>query len=351
MNRRLSRVLVGFTTLLVCLALAMPAWAQSPLDPTRATTTAPKNAVSQMFAGSVVSYRNEVATRTFSAGSELSYNPYYAMVVGFEPLFALGKYLPKALSGVYARAAFAVTSEVTQADSARQQTLASDIDVAVGGSLYRIPMVDIGLAAELGLSVPTSLSSQAEGRLLEGFVVLSSQRRFDWRKGLNLALNVAGVKGWNEYTTSGTSYTRETRCAMGLACVDEAVGSGVRNVDWLWGASLSSNLGVFDWLSVGLSLGVTQAHLYEIANDPRVSLMQGAAQNTRYFLRSGAVVIVKPHPTYAVVLGASSSHEQLAQDGTYRTPFANRFLRAFAEVRFNMANLYDAAQGAFVSNQ
>ncbi len=304
------------------------------------------------LAGSTVSYRNSMATRSLAVGGELHYNPYYGMTVALAPQLALGEWLrwPSLAKHIYARGAFDITGELTHSDITTQPLLLSDVTLALGAAeLYRVPYVGADLSVEAAVGMPSSLASQAEQRIAEGSLGLSAERAFKVRNGLTVGWDLTFGKDWSKTTTAGYAYALESRCAGGAAatCAPVAMHTGERNVDWLVDTGLSAKLDVFEWLSLRAAASLTQAWLYALPADQRISLSPTDATSKRYFTTALVAVTVKPQPLYSVVAGLRSLHEQLAPDGTYRLPLFNRYTQFYVEARLDLSQAIHSTQRLF----
>jgi len=287
--------------------------------------------VRPFYRGSSVAYRNTVSTFGLDPGAAITPNPYYGMQLAFQPRAWFNDVF-------YVRASFDVATELTQADWTNDRFFISDLGLAAGADgLYTIPWVDVDVSAELALGIPTSIASRASSRILATSASLSLSRKFG---PVSLSYSGGFDKYWNEYITGAPTASLKGVCPINsnTNCVDVLIQSGVRNASWSMSHGLSAGYKARPWLSFGLGMGLSTAHLYALPAVSEISHQVQDPADVRFYVASSASVTVKPNDLMTFTLGGRSVHAQLGPYG-YRAPFFNRFTQLYLDVGFSVASL------------
>ena len=254
------------------------------------------------FAGSTLSLRNVFSATSLARGHEPTYNPYDVLALSVRPTLQLAE-------GYRVSAALELASELTQADWTRDRFYLSDTTVTFSASeLAKLPVLEVGVAAALALTLPTSPASRNESLLLGAELAAELSRHVALLGGLEVAYDLGLAKSW-------------------------AVSNG-----------LSAALAATDWLTASAAAQLVYARLYPLfALSPaaRERLSGGVVDpvSARYYTLTQLGVTLFPGELLSGSLAISSLHHQLAADGTRRAPFINRF------TRISLALTLDLEQG------
>ena len=292
------------------------------------------------FAGSTLSLRNVFSATSLARGHEPTYNPYDVLALSVRPTLQLAE-------GYRVSAALELASELTQADWTRDRFYLSDTTVTFSASeLAKLPVLEVGVAAALALTLPTSPASRNESLLLGAELAAELSRHVALLGGLEVAYDLGLAKSLHRYTTSGDVAVLQGACSLGLdaRCATSTSGSCERNVSWAVSNGLSAALAATDWLTASAAAQLVYARLYPLfALSPaaRERLSGGVVDpvSARYYTLTQLGVTLFPGELLSGSLAISSLHHQLAADGTRRAPFINRF------TRISLALTLDLEQG------
>lgn len=298
-------------------------------------------------------YENIFNAYQLNRGSELSYNPYYAMSLSIQPRW----YFTDALS---ARLRLDVETELTNADDTTDyhETRVSDLNLdLVYDPIVEIPVAGITVGAGFRFGFPTSPESQAATRYLGLGPELRLARVFPVLDGLLLAYNFRYQKYLNRYTTlqretNPYGCTREEPyCEHGQAG-DYARSHGFFNTITL---SLDFLRGIWRPMNFSVMVSFMNYLTYE-PTDTTVTISGG--QEVRVPTDPDSLTYAPTDPVthqaaiwyvfelgleitdyLAVALGASTLSPQLAPDSSYRTPFFNRYTNLYVDLTLDVERL------------
>ena len=285
--------------------------------------------------GSAVTWRNVVSALTAAPDAELTYNPYWAMAVVMRPRWWFDDVFEVS-------ATLAVERELTESDvtTASGETLLGDLVLSAGAHRFvAIPVVDIGLSADLALIAPTSKLSQGRSLLLALRGGVALDHTFDLLDGLTLGYGLQAMHRVHRYTTSTLDSPYVPGCATGGAGCEPYLHSGLRNADWRLVSRFELGMAFTPWLSFGIDVAILTDHLYPLTLDDKASYTPQQTTDWRHTLSYGLALRAKPMPSLAVTLGASTANPQLAPDSSRREPFFNRYTTVYLDLSLDIAGL------------
>jgi len=283
--------------------------------------------------GSTLTYRNVGSTISLYKDSELTYNPYYAMELGFSPRWWFTKHL-------YVRADVEFSRELTNADDSTQsgEVWWSDALGRIGASrILTIPVAGISFSPAVTVIAPTSKISQARTRILGVRPELTVSRTFDLLSGITLSYAVQGTRYFNKYTTSERDLPLIPGCSSSLGGCDEYLNTGARNAKWRLTNLAALSVDFFDWLGVSASAGVVVDYLYpREQDDERVSFVPQEPAEERYVMLYDVELYGRPMPSLGLAVGASTLNPQLAPDSSKEEVFFNRYTTVYFDLTFHI---------------
>jgi len=286
------------------------------------------------YRNSTVSYRNSVSVIGLQKDAELSHNPYYAMTLGLSPRWWFSE-------SVYVQGRFSLTRELTDSDSTTLQgeTVPSDLRLRLGAAnLVRVPGIGLDVSATFDVVAPTSPVSRARSLMTAVAGGLTLKRKFSWLEGVSFAYSFQFQKGFHEFTTSQYEQPVIAGCSNALEC-SELTHTGVRNSSYRMVHSLSLNVGILPWMSAFVSGGIIGDTLYDLSTDQSVSNEAQNPQNTRYLGHADMGLTFTPMRSFAVTLGVSTVHPQLAPDSSFYSPVFNRYTMTYLDISLDIAGL------------
>ncbi len=298
-------------------------------------TTAAAETEPAPWRGSAVTYRNVVSALTAAPDAELTYNPYWAMAVVIRPRWWFDDVFEVS-------ATLAIERELTNSDFTTQtgETLVGDLVLSAGAHRFlAIPVVDIGLSADLALIAPTSKVSQARSLMLAVRGGLSLDHTFDLLEGLTLGYGFQGMYRAHRFTTSTLDSPYIPGCATGGAGCEPYLQTGLRNADWRLINRFELGMAFTSWLSFGVDVAILTDHLYPLTLDDSVTHTPQQTTDWRHTMSYGLALTARPMPSLAVRLGASTANPQLAPDSSRREPFFNRYTTIYLDLSLDIAGL------------
>jgi len=280
--------------------------------------------------GTQLFFRNIGTAISMDKNAELTYNPYYAMELGFAARWWFWKHL-------YLLADVDVSREITNADDTTRQGEYwwGDVRGGFGGSAPPIPWVGIVVSGRVSAYLPTSKLSKARTLLVSLRPELSISRRFDLLHGITLSYGLQVTRNFHEYTTS----QRELPLVPGCEGSDCArfLNFGYRNSAWRLTNLAALSVDFFDWLGISADAAVVVDYLYPSrAGDERVSYEPQKPTDERYLMVYGLELYGQPMDSLSLAVGAVTANPQLAPDSSLEKPFFNRYTQLYFDVRFNI---------------
>lgn len=288
--------------------------------------------------GSTVAYRNAVTAYTLDQDAELTYDPYYAMMLDVSPRYWLTDDLD-------VHASFGISKELTDSNwtSERHETIPGDLSLGLGiASLGRIPIVDIDTSAGLDFKLPTSPSSRARTLLFGVTPRASLSRRFGLLEGLTLSYGLAVSRYEYDFTT-GELESERLPCAPTAVGCDRFLNSGVRNVTWRMQHRVGLSLGLVDWLSVSIGAAAIRDYLHDAVVTDDVNFVPHEPTDTRELMGYDMALTVSALSPVIISIGSSTVNPQLDPSSSAYRPFFNRFTTLFVDLRLDAAALVDTA--------
>jgi hypothetical protein len=301
------------------------------------------------FRSSVLIYENIFSAYQMNRGSELTYNPYYAMSLSLRPRW----YFTDALS---ARLRFDVETELTNSDETTQyhETRLSDLlfDL-VYDPIVEIPVVNLNVGAGLRLQLPTSPQAQAETMYVGLGPQVRLSRVFDVLDGLLIYYSFRYMKYLNRYTTLQRQ-TNPYSCVRGdPACQahnqlgDPARSHGFFNqimlqLDFLERLFRPMHFAVMVLFYNYLTYGAPDATVPIMGGaEAEVEHIENPVNHTAsiwYVIELGIDIT----DYLGIGVGVSTFSPQLRPDSTYRQPFFNRYSNLYVDLTLDVERLVAA---------
>ncbi len=302
------------------------------------------------FRNSRVVYENSLSPLRLAPGSELTFNPYYAMSLSLRPRW----YFTDQFS---VRARMDIEHELTESDVTTQshETRISDVFLdLVYTSIFTVPQLDIQLDAGLRIQIPTSLLSQAETQYLAAGPDLRLTRSFDVLDGLVLSYQFRYLKYVNRFSTvqrevcpygqpasagelaESGALAVSSHCQLGQAARSHGFFNlAMVRLDFLRGTSLPMNLMIAAQFMNFLTYGLPEAGV-DVAGRERPVTPLHDAQNHQAAIWYVVALGMELTPWMSATLGASSISPQLRPDSTYTAPFFNRYTNIYMNLTFDI---------------
>ncbi len=315
----------------------------TPESPTPViTTTGPTPSPTSQKAkspwrGSEIAYRNSVTAISLDRSADLTYNPFWAMALELSPRYSFDDVWSVGASLEIAR-------EITEADDTTRssETLLGDLGLRVSASNFaKIPGVGINVSAGLGLTLPTSLSSQGDTLMFALSPSLRLSRTFGKvLDGLTLGYSLRFTKNFHEYTTGELDSPSVPGCFVGdSGSCDRFLNTGYRNASFRLSNGFDASLDLTSWLTFSADLAIIVSWLHDDVDDERVSHVELEPANERYALAADLGFSARWWKPLEVRLGASTFNPQLQSDGDRYAPFFNRFTTLYLDLRLDVAAL------------
>ncbi|MDR0966298.1 MAG: hypothetical protein LBM75_07345 [Myxococcales bacterium] len=308
-----------------------PVAAPVEADATVAQAVTPAAKAKSPWGGSSIGYGFGFSAVSLDKASGQTWNPYVTHSLAFEPRWRFHEYL-----GVRLR--IDVEQELTNSDETIKQFewTWSDLNIDVNvGKGYTEPVTGINVNGSLRFGLPVSKASQARTMVLSLSPGLSISRKFPVLAGLTVAYSGRFAYQFHQSTTAQYDGT-------GLSCGDPDsdecapfLNTGLRNVQTVLAHGPAISLDILDNLSLTVSYTLRRSGLYgnddyEIRDSGSGiylgTLEPGANDITARYSQLFALELAwAPIDMVKLALDVSSSYADLRPDGTYQTPFFNRF--------------------------
>lgn len=313
---------------------------EGPTPVITSTETTPTQATRKSkspWRGSEIAYRNSVTAISLDPSADLTYNPFWAMALELSPRYSFDDVWSVGASLEIAR-------EITQADDTTRsnETLLGDLGLRVNASNFaKIPGVGINVSAGLGLTLPTSLSSQGDTLMFALSPSLRLSRTFGRvMEGLTLGYSLRFTKNFHEYTTGELDSPQVPGCFVGdSGSCDRFLNTGYRNASYRLSNGFDASLDLTSWLTFSADFAVIVSWLHADTDDERVSHIELEPANERYALAADLGFSARWWKPLEVRLGASTFNPQLQSDGDRYAPFFNRFTTLYLDLRLDVAAL------------
>ncbi len=364
MFRPLSRILA-----LAALVLAAPAYAQGDDRSESAVTEAAdapeaRSVLDQLSLTS--GWQTSVTALSFDRAADLTYDPYVGMRWRVVPAWAPSDRLSLSLS-------LSWQTELTESNvtTRRREVLVDDLSLRVAvPRFYEIPVIDVGLSAELGLRFPTSKASQRASLVMGMHPGVSLSRSFPllsgWTIGYGLSVDITP----HRYSTRGLDLdgcgARGANCEVsidtGLQGIPGAGESGVgiarvnlgsRNPRLGVNHTLSTSIAFVPRVSFGLSWTHASYWLYGLRDasdgvfDDVVGAPEDAAptrtlapQDRRWVQVWGLSVSTRPVDPLRITLGTTTAGNPRTPDNQLRDPVFNRNTQLYVDIALDVLSLF-----------
>ncbi len=291
--------------------------------------------------GSFISLQQDTTAATFLTNVNLYNNPTTSTTLTLLPRYWLGKVWN-------IRGNLGVATEWTNSDISTRirEPLLTDLTLSLNATNFgKFKPTKTAFSAGVFGQFPTSKLSQGNTMIARAGLVLVGFNVFQPKKlgTIVLAGIVSGSRRLHQFTTGEVANSREAgNCTTGLFCPQFA-SSGVRNIAWDAFPRLNFSWTVKPKLTFNLTGGVFMSWLYSNTADERVSteIADLNSENVRFSNFGDFNIFMPFHPAFMLSVGATSFHNQLAQDGTYRFPLVNRLTTVYVNVTAGMTALAD----------
>jgi hypothetical protein len=161
---------------------------------------------------------------------------------------------------------------------------------------------------------------------------INLSRKFEVLQGLTVKFNGRWVLNWHGYTRPETD-SPWILCSQDNAEGCDFTSMGRRNAWNVLSGGLSAGLGITPRLSANMQFSLMRGGLYELSPDPTGRVEEDPnGSNARYFAFFSADCSYQLLDYLSLSLGLATYYPQLADDGTQRFPFINRFSTVSASV-------------------
>jgi len=281
--------------------------------------------------GTLLTYRNVASAISLEKDAELTYNPYYAMYLGFGPRWWFSKVF-------YVAGDVGVTRELTEADDTTYsgEFLLDDVFLKAGAANFlTIPVVGLDFSGSFSAIAPTSKLSDARTLIVGLRADLFVSRTFPLLKGLTVAYGLQGTRYLHEYTTAERDSPLIPGCNSPTGQCEAHLNTGDLNAAWRLMNLFSLSVDFTDWIGMSGAFAVITDYLYDSVDDERVSYVPTQPTGSRYAMLYEAELYAKPLPSLGVGLGVSTVNPQLSPDSSREDPFINRYTALYLDLRFD----------------
>ena len=285
-------------------------------------------------------WRNALGTATMDKDL-LTYNPYYAMVFSLLPRWWF-------TDRIFAKANLDITRELTNADDTtyRGETVLGDLSVGVGMSrIWKIPVVDIDLSADINFYLPTSKASQARTLVMAIRPGARLSRAFDILNGFQLGLNLRTGPSFHRYTTAERETPLISSCSLSSSGCDSFYNTGLRNPMYRFQWTADAWLGVLPWLDAYVVYGQVIDWLYSFDGHAGTSFEPEPDSNARFLSVFAAELTFRPVKYLDLIAGYQTISPQLGPDSNFYNPFYNPYSIVYIDIRIDAAVLISTITG------
>lgn len=333
MNFRLLRIL-SVSALGLLSLLASPVMAQVG---GQAPAGAETDGTPSIFAGSMVSLRQQVGATSFVKDALPDYNPSVSTALLIAPRVRLGSRL--SLSAM-----ITVTHETTNSDwtTDNRETTLSDTFLTLGAPLWSSKDLGLGLSASAQVRLPTSKPSWQNSMIGSALFGLTGSWSASFAPmGWSQSLSVALIGRWGPFVHRYSDGSLESPWLEGCAELPSGCGrfshDGSRNPIWRAQGITAITWGFAPKLTLSFQGGVFYDKLSEISGRTSRSGFDVPADptdpNARGIVFTAFYLNYALHPGVSLALGSETAHLQLQPDSTYRQPFFNQFTTVLLAVR------------------
>ncbi len=290
------------------------------------------------FRGTSLGVSTVATALSADRAADLTYNPYLALSLDINPRWWIGRIF-------YARGAFSLSRELTESDvnTFEGEFEPSDTTLGIGAyRFYTIPVLEIGISAAADVVLPTSKASKARTLDAAYAQTVRIDRSFDVFSGLSLAYTARATEYDHRFTTGESQAPRISTCGGISGSCDPFLNTGVRNPETQIAHIASVSFAPIDSLEVAASGAFYTTYLHDVAESDDVSFDVEDPTDTRWATGFGVSVGYTPAPPVTITVGTNTTNPVLASDGSYRTPFLNRFTLVYLDVTLNVAGLVAA---------
>ena len=285
-------------------------------------------------------WRNALGTATMDKDL-LTYNPYYAMVFSLLPRWWF-------TDQFFVKANLDITRELTNADDTtyRGETVLGDLSIGLGMSrIWKIPVIEVDLSADVNLYLPTSKASLARTMVMAIRPGVRLSRGFDMLQGFQLGFNLRTGPSFYRYTTAERETPLISSCSVSSSGCDSYYNTGVRNPMYRFQWTADAWLGILPWLDLSMVYGQVIDWLYSFDGNAGTSFEPEPDSNARFLSIFVAEVTFRPLRYLDVIAGYQTISPQLGPDSDFYNPFYNPYSIVYIDFRIDAAVLISTITG------
>ena len=267
--------------------------------------------------GTEIGYEHGFSAHSLSKSADQSYNPYYVHTLTLQPQWHVGEYLAF-------RAKLAIEQELSDADDTtyKNEVMLSDLNLEAVTPGVTEPFTGVRLGGGLRFVFPTSKVAQATTMRLAISPAISLSRKFPLLEGLVLGYGARFNFAFHQYTTAQQDAPGIASCSVDdIRC---GTNLGRRNA---WGQLMHGpnlSLSPLSGLGVDLSFFFVNSFLYGLSDGGQYLNDEKDVNVRRAQFFTGSVSY-EALDFLTVALSFATMYGELALDGTYQTPFFNRY--------------------------
>ena len=334
-RRRTGPIEAAIALAIALVCFAAPAAQAARPEPMIANKNAARDSL-RRFRLSTVTVRSMATALSLDRSAELTWNPYVASNVEIAPRFFFTDSLSLATS-------LDITHELTNSDWTRERREATLSDFRaslIARDFLKIPGLGATVSGSIGVTLPTSKSSQGDTMLFTLSPSVRIGRAFPKvLGGMAFGYSARLTKLFHRTTTAEYAEPVIPNCVPGpnSEC-DRFINTGFRNASFRLMHGLDFSLGLTPWCFVSLDLSAFVSWLYPTSfEDPRESFAPQAGTDMRHAIYTDLGVSFLPWSPLEVRIGASAFHQALAPDSTPYALGVNRFSTLYLELRLDIA--------------
>ncbi len=299
--------------------------------------------------GSALSWRSVGAARSLDRGFELTYDPYFAMVLSARLRY---RPHPKLVVGVDLdlERVFTHSDWTTYAG----ETMLGDLRLHVAApALVEVPVLKVRVGTGIAFTLPTSKRTRYLTLYAGVSPHLALSRRFKVLSGLTLGYRLGFTAFFHAETTSRILPEGLTRCGLNGADAAGIAGSsclssGRRNAQFRLINSFSLSLDFIPQFGIRVSVSTIHDFLYASLDastfyEDANAFSPVEPDDTRYFMAYDIQLVGRPWAPLTLTLGMSTLNPQRKPaSSAYYAPFFNRHTHLYLDVRLDVAKLVAA---------
>jgi hypothetical protein len=281
------------------------------------------------FRNTSVTLSNTATAISMDKSAEYDYNPYYAMLLDFNPYWWF-------TNNFYARVRFILERELTESDlnTYEGEFVSSNTYLYLGFKpLYKVPKLGIKISSNLLFTFPTSKAAEAQTLIMGiGPGVSFSYTIGNILKGLIFQYSVRVTKYTHEYTTSEYESPIIPGCSSTTSGCEAYLNSGYRNYSWRQRHVVSLSLDITDKLNFTVLYDFNVFYLYDSVEVDGVSYEPQKPVDERYLNASDFSFSYQVSKPLSLTLGVGTQFPQLAPDSSRYNPIFNRYTQLYFDI-------------------